>query len=109
MKQDLSIKHFKIKKDDLVSVLLGKDNGKTGKVLNVNTKEGRVSVEGINMFKRHVRKTQGIEGGILEIAKPVDISNLAVVCPKCKKATRVGFKMEGDMKVRFCKKCKEII
>lgn len=100
---------MKIKKDDLVKILLGKDRGKTGKVLRVFTKEKKILVEGINVYKRHVRKINNNEGGIIDISKPVDISNTALVCPKCKKETRVGYRTVGTEKVRFCKKCQEVI
>ncbi len=97
---------LKIKKGDEVKILLGKDRGKTGKVLRVSTKKNKVLVEGLNLFKRHIRKVGQQEGGIIEIAKPLDISNVNLVCPACKKVTRIGFKVEGKEKIRFCKKCK---
>ncbi|KKS13045.1 50S ribosomal protein L24 [Candidatus Daviesbacteria bacterium RIFOXYD1_FULL_41_10] len=67
---------MKIKKGDTVKILLGKDRGKTGKVLRVLAKKGKVLVEGVNAYKRHVRKMKGMEGGIIEINKPIDISNV---------------------------------
>lgn len=100
---------MKIHKNDTVQILLGKDRGKTGKVLRVFPKKDKVLAEGINIYKRHVKKTRQHEGGVIDISKPVNISNVALVCPGCKKATRVGFKIEGKTKVRVCKKCKEII
>lgn len=100
---------LKIKRGDQVQLLLGKDRGRSGKVLRVDPKAGRVLIEGLNTFKRHVKKMQGVEGGIIDIAKPVNISNVALVCPKCKKLTRVGFKIDGTSKLRICKKCKEVI
>lgn len=105
----MKIKFMKIKKGDEVKILLGKDRGRTGKVLRVFGKKGKVLVEGINVYKRHVRKTGQHEGGILEITKPVNISNVALICPKCKKATRVGYKLTGKIKTRICKKCREEI
>lgn len=100
---------MKIKKDDQVKIMVGKDQGKTGKVLRVLPKEGRVMVEGVNVYKRHVRRMGNQEGQILDIAKPLRISNVALVCPSCKATTRVGFKIEGDKKARICKKCQQII
>lgn len=100
---------MKIKKDDMVKILLGKDRGKTGKVLRVFGRRNKVLVEGVNKFKRHVRRMGQTEGGIIELSKPLNISNVALICPGCKKATRVSFKEEGDGKVRVCKKCKEVI
>lgn len=98
---------MKIKKNDTVQILLGKDRGRTGKVQAVLGKKGRVLVEGVNVYKRHIRKMGGREGGILDINKPVDISNVALVCPVCKQTTRAGYKRNGETKVRICKKCGE--
>lgn len=100
---------MKLHKGDEVKVLLGKDNGKLGKVLKILTKDSKALVEGVNVYKRHVRKMNQTEGGILDINKPVNISNLAVICPSCKKPTRIGYKIEDGTKVRVCKKCKEVI
>lgn len=100
---------MKIRKGDKVKILLGKDRSKEGKVVFLLGKEGRVFVEGANLYKRHVRKHKDIEGGIIDIPKSIDISNVALICPNCNKPTRVGFKFEGNEKVRICKKCgKEI-
>lgn len=100
---------MKIKKGDKVKILLGKDHGKEGKVAFVLGKESRVFVEGVNLYKRHVRKQGSIEGGIINIPKSLNVSNVALICPNCKKPTRVGFKFEGNEKLRICKKCgKEI-
>lgn len=100
---------MKIKKGDKVKVLLGKDRGKEGTVEYVMGKERRVFVSGANIYKRHVRKTDQQQGGIIDIPKSLDISNVGLICPNCNKVTRVGFKVDGDMKIRICKKChKEI-
>lgn len=99
----------KIHKGDTVQILLGKDRGKTGKVERVLSKEDRVFIGGVNLVKRHVKKQGQIEGGIIDIVKPLNISNVSLICPSCKKPTRVGIKVTGVTKVRFCKKCgKEI-
>lgn len=100
---------MKIRKNDLVKILLGKDRGKTAKVLRIFSKKGKVLVEGVNVSKRHIRKTGQSEGGILEISKPVGISNLALVCSACQKPARVGYKKENQNKLRVCKKCQEVI
>ncbi|MBI2019563.1 50S ribosomal protein L24 [Candidatus Daviesbacteria bacterium] len=101
---------MKIKKGDKVKILLGKDRGKEGKVEFVLGKEKKVFVTDANLYKRHVRKMKGMEGGIISIPKPMNISNVALICPNCNKATRVGFKMEGSEKFRICKLCqKEIV
>jgi len=101
-----------IKKKDKVIVLVGKDKGKTGTVLEINLKKERARVEGINMMKKHVRPNQqtGAQGGIEELEAPIHISNLQVICPECGKPTRVGKKfLEDGKKVRICKKCSGLL
>lgn len=99
----------KIKRGDNIKVLIGKDSGRTGTVEKVLGKIDKVVVGGINIYKRSIKKTGNNQGGIIDLVKPVDISNVALICPSCKKPTRAGFKVEGDLKFRFCKKCgKEI-
>lgn len=100
---------MKIKTGDNVQILLGKDRGKSGKVLKVWSKEDKVMVENINVYKRHVKKTAQHEGGILDLPKPVNISNVALICPHCKKITKIGVKIENNKKIRICRKCKEEI
>lgn len=100
---------MKIKKGDKVKVLLGKDRGKEGKVEFVLGKEKKVFVGGANLYKRHVKKHGNIEGGIIEIPKPLDVSNVALICPNCNKVTRIGYGMAGDTKIRVCRKCKKEI
>lgn len=100
----------KIKKGDTVKILLGKDRGKDGKVERILLKNGKVLVGGVNLVKRHIgKKVTGQEGTVLELPKPVDISNVALICPNCKKPTRVSFKITGNIKTRICKKCKKEI
>lgn len=99
----------KIHKGDTVKILLGKDRGKEARVEKVLAKEDKVFLPGLNAVKRHVKKMRDMEGGIIDISKPMNISNVALVCPNCKKTTRVGIKIEGEDKLRVCKKCgKEI-
>lgn len=100
---------MKIQKNDKVKILLGKDSGKTGKVQRVLTKEDKVVVEGLNVYKRHIKKRGNKEGGIIELAKPMDISNVALVCPNCDKSTRIGYEIKDGTKVRICKKCHKLI
>ncbi|NLE31215.1 50S ribosomal protein L24 [Candidatus Dojkabacteria bacterium] len=99
---------MKIKKGDNVKILYGKDNGKQGVVLAISN--GKVIVEGLNMFKKHV-KGDGKEkkSEILTIAKPLDISKLMLVCPSCGKPTRVSLKRENGKVERVCKKCGKVI
>jgi large subunit ribosomal protein L24 len=100
----------KIKKGDDVIVLTGKDKGRKGKVLRVFPAESRVIVQGINVVQRHTRPSQtNPQGGIVNKEAPIHVSNVACVDPKNGKATRVGFRLEGDKKVRFAKKSGEVI
>ena len=95
-----------IKKDDKVVVLSGKDKGKEGKILTADPKAMKVIVEGVNVATKHQKpRKQGEEGGIIKINTPIYASKVQLVCPKCGKATRVAHKIEGDKKVRVCKKC----
>ena len=97
---------LKIKKNDTVVILSGKDRGKQGKVLGTVPSEGKVVVEGCNMVTCHIKpRKQGEEGGRISKEGSIDESNVMLVCPKCGKATRVGHAYEGDKKVRVCKKC----
>ena len=99
----------KIKKGDRVVLLAGKDKGKQGSVLRVFPKDERVLVEGVNMVKRHTKPSQADpQGGIKHKEAPIHVSNVAVV-DSAGKATRVGFRMEGDKKVRFAKSTGEVI
>lgn len=95
---------MKIKKGDVVRVLTGKDRGTEGQVMSVDPTRGRLVVDGVHMAKKHQRPTQQVEqGGIIDVAMTIDASNVAVVCPKTGKAGRVGYRMEGDTKVRYHK------
>ena len=100
-----------VKKDDTVILLTGdkKDRKKSGKVLEVSPKEGKVIVEGMNMVSKHVKpRKAGDPSGIIQAESAIYASKVQVVCPKCKKATRVGSKvLENGKKVRICKKCGE--
>ncbi len=98
----------KLKKGDKVVVLAGKDKGKQGEISSVSPKNGKAVVDGVNMAVRHTRQTQTTQGGRISKAMPIDLSNLALLDAKGK-ATRVGFRMEGDKKVRFAKTTGEAI
>ena len=101
---------FKLKKDDEVIVLTGKDKGKKGKIVQVLTAERRVIVEGVNTVTKHQKPTQFNAGGITKKSLPVHISNVALVDPKEGKATRVGYEMLKDgKKVRVAKKSGETL
>ncbi len=101
---------MKIKKGDTVQVLSGNDKGKTGEVLEVMPKQGKVVVKGVNIRKKHIKpRKQGDEGGIVPVECGINSSKVNVVCSKCNKPTRIGYKMEKDGKVRICKKCGTVI
>ncbi len=97
---------MRIKKGDNVQVLSGNDKGKTGEVLQINPKTDKIIVKGINVRKKHVKaRRQGEESGIIAIECAIPSSKVNVVCSKCGKATKVGYQIEKDQKVRICKKC----
>ena len=100
-----------IKKNDMVKMLVGKDKGKTGKVLKVFPARGRAIVQGANFVKKHAKRArQDEQAGIIQRESPVDISNLAVVCKGCNRPTRIGVDVLKDgSRVRYCKKCKEVL
>jgi len=109
---------MKIKTNDKVKILAGKDKGKTGKVLQIFVAEGRVVVEGLNLMIKHQKpQKQGEKGQRIQFPSPINVANVALVCPKCNKDTRVGAQIvetenEGKkkrVKNRVCKKCNEVI
>lgn len=101
----------KIKKNDTVKILIGKDRGKIGKVLTIFPKKNTALVQGLNLVKKHARRTKDDQqGGIIQKESPVHISNLMIVCQKCGKPARIGFSTLSDgTKTRICKRCKELI
>jgi large subunit ribosomal protein L24 len=101
---------MKLKKGDSVKVVSGKDVGKTSTVEKVFTKENKVLIAGINQYKRHMKsRMQGQKSEIITITKPLPVANIALVCPNCKKQTRVGYSFEKGNKLRICKKCKKAL
>ena len=98
----------KLRKGDKVIVLAGKDKGKSGTIASVDPKAGKAVVDGVNVAIRHVRQSQTTQGGRLPKAMPIDLSNLAIVDANGK-PTRVGFKIEGDKKVRYAKTTGDVI
>ena len=102
---------LKIKKNDTVKVLAGKDKGKTGKVLKVYPAADRAKVQGVNFVKKHTKRSQkDQQGGIITRESSIDLSNLSVVCKGCNRPTRVGYDVLKDgSKVRFCKQCNEVL
>jgi large subunit ribosomal protein L24 len=102
-------KKFKIHKDDTVQVIAGKDKGKRGSVVRIIAKKDAVIVSGVNIVKKTMKKrSQQDQGGIAEIEAPLNISNVAIVCKKCG-PTKIGYKLDGDKKVRVCRKCGETL
>jgi len=99
----------KFKIGDTVKITAGKDKGREGKIEKVLPDEGKVIVPGVNLYKKHVKGFGDVKAGIYDIPRGLGFGKIALICPKCKKMTRVGFKFAGEDKVRFCKKCgKEI-
>ena len=97
---------MRIKKGDTVQVLSGNDKGKTGEVLEVMPKTGKIIVKGVNIRKKHVKpRKQGDEGGIIPVECSIFSAKVNAVCPKCNKPTKIGYEMDKDKKVRVCKKC----
>ena len=104
------MKKFNVKKGDTVFVNAGNDKGKTGKVLSVVPSKDRAIVEGINMVSKHTKpSTKAPQGGIIKQEAGIHISNLSLIDPKSQKPTRVGYRMEGDKKIRYAKKSGEEI
>jgi len=105
----MTTKTYKLRKEDLVQVMAGKDKGKQGKILKIDREKGRVIIAGINMVKKTMKKkNQQDRGGISEIEAPLSISNVMIVCKKCG-PVKIGYKLEGDTKKRVCRKCGEVL
>ena len=101
---------MKLIKGDKVIVIKGKERNKSNKVIKVMPKESMVVVDGLNMRKKTIRpKKQGERGQIVSVPWPIHADNVMLVCASCNKPTRIGHRMEGDKKVRYCKKCKAVI
>ena len=101
---------MKIKRDDKVIVLSGKDKGKAGKVLVADPKALKVIVEGVNVATKHQKaQKKGQDGGLIKVETPIYVSKVQLVCPKCGAGRRVGYKYVADKKLRICRKCGEEI
>ncbi|MFA6008146.1 MAG: 50S ribosomal protein L24 [Candidatus Shapirobacteria bacterium] len=100
---------YKLRREDLVQVIAGKDKGKQGKILKIDREKGRVIVAGVNMIKKAMKKkTQQDRGGIVELEASLHISNVMIVCKKCG-PVKIGYKLDGDAKKRVCRKCGEVL
>ena len=99
-----------LKKNDMVKVIVGKDKGKTGKILKVFSGRNRAIVQGVNFVKKHAKqKRQNEQGGIIQQEASIHVSNLSIVCKRCSRTTRIGIDVAGDgSKMRYCKKCREV-
>lgn len=100
---------LKLKVNDTIKVVLGKDKGRDGKIEKIFPKKSTVLIQGINVYKKHVKGVQGKKGGIYDVPRPLAFSKIMLICPKCKKPARVGFKSVDGKKLRVCKKCKREI
>lgn len=100
---------LKFKIGDTVKITAGKDKGREGKIEKVLPEESKVLIPGVNLYKKHVKGFGDVKAGVYDIPRALGFGKIALICPKCKKITRVGFKFAGEEKNRFCKKCgKEI-
>jgi len=100
---------LKFKKGDTVKITAGKDHGREGKIEKVIPSAMKVIVPGVNLYKKHVKGFGDVKGGVYDIPRALSFGKIALICPKCKKITRVGFKYAGEEKIRICRKCgKEI-
>lgn len=101
---------MKIKKGDKVKVIYGKDKGRDGVVERVYTKENKILIPGINIFKKHIKKNEKMpQGGVVELPRSIAVAKVMLLCPKCGKPVRVGYEFSKDKKYRICKKCKSKI
>jgi len=104
------MKSIKIKKNDSVKIIAGKESGKTGKVINIDVKRGVLTVDGLNVYKKHVKpRRQGEKGQVISVPRPMDVSNAMYLCSSCGAASKIGNRLENDKKVRYCKKCSATI
>ena len=99
---------MKLRLNDEIIVTAGQDKGKRGKISQVWPDRHQVTVGGVNVYRRHRKKTADAKGQIVELTKPIASSNVALVCPKCQQKSRVGWSKMSDKKMRICKKCQEV-
>lgn len=100
---------MKFKKGDLIKITSGKDKGRQGKIERIYPKKNTVLIPEINIYKKHIKGVGEQKGGIYDIPRALSVAKIALICPKCKKVTRIGFKLVGQQKVRICKKCRKEI
>jgi len=98
---------MKLRKGDQVKIISGKDRGKTGSIMHVFPLKNKISIEGLNVYKKRSRpKKAGQKGEIVHIARPLSATNVMLICKNCKKPTRIGYQVAENKKARICKKCK---
>ncbi len=100
---------LKVKKGDKVMVITGRDKGKSGEIVKVLREENRVVVQGVNVAQRHQKQSMSQEGGIVRKELPIHVSNVALIDPKTEKPTRVGYKMDGERKIRIARRSGEAL
>lgn len=101
---------MKLKTGDKVMVMAGKDKGKIGKIIQTFPALNKVVVEGANILKKHTKsRRQGQKGQVIELSAPLSVSKAMFYCARCEKSVRLGSRIEAEKKVRFCKKCKEVV
>ncbi len=97
---------MKLKNGDKIRVLYGKDKGREGVISRIYSNQEKILIDGINIYKKHIKKTETTpQGGVVELPRPLAVSKVAIICGKCKKLTRIGYKSENGRKFRICKKC----
>ena len=97
---------MKIKKGDKVKIISGKDKGREGQVEKVYVKSGKIVIPGANIYKKHIKKNEKMpQGGVVDLPRALSATKVMLICPKCKKMTRVGYLVEKNKKLRICKKC----
>ncbi len=99
----------KLKKGDTIKITIGKDKGQTGKIIKVLPQDNKIVVENLNLYTRHIKATANQPGQKTKLPRPLPASNATLICPACKKPTRVGFDASQKPKVRVCKKCGQVI
>lgn len=102
---------MKLKKGDTIKILSGKDKERTGKVQKIFAKKNKVLVEGVNLYKKHLKpQKEGQKGGIVEASRPLSFGKVILICPACNKSTRVGYQIDKNgKKTRICKKCEGLL
>lgn len=98
---------MKVKKGDKVKIMCGKDKDRNGVVEKVYLKQNKILISNINIYKKHIKKNEKMpKGGVIELPRPIEVSKIMLICPKCAKTTRIGIQINSNKKTRFCKKCK---